>query len=222
MRNRLQGNWTTRAKLGTELTGEEIINRLVEASALTRGDIESVFQNLLSILAEADQNGRPADVIGIFRVKPKTGGALDDPDESVEIDDIDPRIGAYCGAELQGMFQSGLSLESRGIARERVPEISLVRNDATRNLNVYTPGDVLTIQGEDLKVHPTQADEGVFLVDTGGTEVKMTRYIRNTNSTIQVLIPGTLSGAQTLIIRTRYTTTGTLRSTTWSTLLTQG
>ena len=106
------------------------------------------------------------------------------------------------------------------MATERFPEIETVRNDLTGALNSYTPGDVLRINGNDLKLNPADPAQGVVFRGASGTEVRATRYVTVTDGQILVLVPGTLTGPQTLMMRTRSGVNQ--RQTTFDTVLTQG
>ncbi len=107
-------------------------------------------------------------------------------------------------SDLPGQFRTGLTVERAGVATERFPEIETVRNDLTGALNSYTPGDVLRINGNDLKLNPADPAQGVLFRGTSGPEVRATRYVTVTDGQILVLVPGTLTGPQTLIVRVKY------------------
>ena len=67
-----------------------------------------------------------------------------------------------------------------------------------------TPGDALRIIGDDLKIDTADATQGVFLKPASGAEVRMTRYLTNSIGTVLGLVPASLSGPKTLIVRVKY------------------
>ena len=123
-------------------------------------------------------------------------------------------------SDLQGQFRTGLTVERAGVDTERFPEIETVRNDLTGALNSYTPGDVLRIHGNDLKLNPANPAQGVLYRGTSGPEVRATRYVTVTGGQILVLVPAALTGPQTLMVRILYGVN--LRQTTFDTVLAQG
>ena len=117
-------------------------------------------------------------------------------------------------------MRTGLTVKRPGVDTERLQEIETVRNDATEALNSYTPGDVLRIHGNDLKLNPAAPAQGVFFRGASGPEVRATRYVTVTDGQILVLVPAALTGPQTLMVRTRSGVN--LRQTTFETVLAQG
>lgn len=56
-----------------------------------------------------------------------------------------------------------------------------MRNSKTNNLDSYSPGNLLRVSGEDLKVAVSDTDTGVFFrPKAGGSEVRVAQYIDNT------------------------------------------
>jgi len=121
---------------------------------------------------------------------------------------------------MQGQFRTGLTVECAWVDTERFPEIETVPNDPTGALNSYTPGDVLRINGNDLKLNPADPAQSVFFRGTSGPEVRATRYVTVTDGQILVLVPAALIGPQTLMVRILYGVN--LRQTTFETVLAQG
>ena len=215
------GSFTTRPELGQPLTEGEVIEELVQASAISEGDVRSVLTNLRRILVNAAQLTRPSEpLFGLFRLGLSCGGSLSDPEGSLSVDDLAPYLNLYASADLQGQFRMGLTVERTGVDTERTPDLETVRNDRTGVLNAYTPGDVLRISGGDLKLDPADPVQGVFFRPASGPEVRAVRYITVTDGQILVLVPATLTGPQTLIVRIKYGEN--LRQSTHNATLAQG
>lgn len=199
------GSFTTRPDLGQPLTEREVIEELVQSSSVSEGDVRSVLTNLRRILVNAAQLTRPSEpLFGLFRLGLSCGGKLADPEGELTADELAPYLNLYASAELQSQFRTGLTLERTGVDSERVPELETVRNDATGALNSYAPGDVLRLNGSDLKLDPADTAQGVFFRSGAGAEVRATRYVTVTDGQILVLVPATLTGPQTLILRIKY------------------
>jgi len=212
--------YTTRPELGVPLTEAEVIQEMEAATSVTGGDVKNALTTLRRILLSAALSGRPSEVLfDLFRVSLASGGAIDDPEQLLRADDIQPRMTIHWAASVQRQFRGNVTLERVGIARERAPQIDVVRNLATENLDTYMPGNVLRISGQNLKVDKGDLNQGVFFRDEEGAEIRMTQYIDNWAKTLTVMLPGTLSGSQQLIVRAKYGQN--LRETIYSTLLEQ-
>lgn len=197
--------YTTRPDLGPPLTEREIIDEIVQATSLTEGDIRSVLISIGRSLVTAARTGRPSEsLFGLFRMGLSSGGSLVDPEQPVDVVELHPSLNLYPAAELQRGFLSGLTFERTGIDAERVPDIELVRNEANGQLDTYTPADALRIIGDDLKIDTADATQGVFLKPAAGPEVRLTRYLTNTSSALLTLVPASVSGPQTLLVRVRF------------------
>lgn len=200
-----EGSFTTRPDLGQPLTEREVIEELGQASSISEGDVRNVLTNLRRILVNAAQLTRPSEALfGLFRMGLSSGGKLTDPEGELTADQVAPYLNLYASAELQSQFRSGLSIERTGVDSERLPDIETVRNDATGALNTYTPGDVLRLNGSDLKLDPADPIQGVFFRNSAGSEVRATRYLTVTDGQILVLVPAALTGPQTLIVHIKY------------------
>lgn len=201
----MEGVFTTRPDLGPPLTEAEVIDEITHGSTLSQGDVISVLTHLRRILVRAAHLTRPSEpLFGLFRMSLSSGGRLSDPAQTVGIDDIAPWVNLYPANEFQQQFRAGLIIERTGIDADRMPEIESVRNDATGTDQSYTPGDILHITGDDLRLDPADRVQGVFFVDADGAETRATRYVLVTAGQVLVLVPTGLRGPQTLIVRVRY------------------
>ena len=212
--------YTTRPDLSAPLTEAEVVEQLVQSSAISEGDVRSVLTNLRRILVNAAQQTRPSEpLFSLFRLGLSCGGALEDPEATMSLEELSPSLNLYASAELQNEFLMGLSVERTGVDAERAPDIEFVRNEANGALNAYTPGDGLRISGNDLKAIITDPTQGVFFRNGTGTEVRASRYLTCTNGILLVLVPATLTGPQTLIVRVKFASN--LRQTTHDAVLAQ-
>ncbi len=201
----MEGVFTTRPDLGPPLTEAEVIDEITHASTLSQGDVISVLTNLRRILVRAAHLTRPSEpLFGLFRMSLSSGGRLADPGQTVDIDDIAPWVNLYPANEFQQQFRAGLVIERTGIDADRMPEIESVRNDATGTDQSFTPGDILHITGDDLRLDPVDMAQGVFFVDGESNETRATRYVLVTAGQVLVLVPAGLRGPQTLIVRVKY------------------
>jgi hypothetical protein len=197
--------YTTRPDLAPSATQEEIIEQMSKESGVSPGEIQNVMTTLRSVLIGLARDTRPTEVLfDLFRVGLSSGGAVADPEQTLTFADIQPSLNLYLSTGAQHEFATDLTLERTGVDAARAAILDLVRNDRTDTLDAYTPGDVLRITGDNLKVLETDATQGVFLrPDAGGAEVRVVRYVENTSGTLAVLIPAGTAGAQRLIVRVK-------------------
>ncbi|MCG3137118.1 MAG: hypothetical protein HJJLKODD_00961 [Phycisphaerae bacterium] len=85
---------------------------------------------------------------------------------------------------------------------------------ASKQSGVYTAGSIGQIAGENLKIGDLSvADQGLFFIsNSGGTETAVQVIQNNGDRKLVFEIPSGLTGNQRLVVRTRYTPTGALRS----------
>ncbi|MCG3136223.1 MAG: hypothetical protein HJJLKODD_00049 [Phycisphaerae bacterium] len=85
---------------------------------------------------------------------------------------------------------------------------------ASQQSGVYTTGSIGQVTGENLKIGDLgAADQGIFFISTpGGTETAVQVIQNNGDRKLVFEIPNGLAGNQRLVVRTRYASTGALRS----------
>jgi hypothetical protein len=200
--------YTTRPDLGPTATQDEIVELMIKQSGLSPGEIQNVMSTLRDVLVSLARDTRPTEVLfDLLRLGLSSGGAVDDPEQSLTAEDIQPSMNLYLSASAQSDFNTNLVLERTGIDAARAAIIDLVRSDKTDALDAFTPGDLLRIIGENLKLLESDLTQGVFLAPIGGgPEVRLTRYVENTTGTLAVIVPATITGAQRLIVRVKFGT----------------
>lgn len=194
--------YTTRPDLGTSVKEDEVLSHLETASAVTRGDILNVFANLREYLLQAARDSRPSETLfGMFRVGLSCGGALDDPQQEISLEELGPKMELYAAAQLQKEFLAGLSVERSGLDGVRTPEIELIKNDLNDHIDTYTADDAILIKGDNLKFDEGDVAQGVFFTpQSGGAAVRATRYYDNTSGTIRARVPAGVTGAQLVTV----------------------
>ena len=84
-------------------------------------------------------------------------------------------------------------------------------NSQTANAKL-TPGGIGQVVGEELKFDPANAAEGIFLIDTGGTETKIAILATRTEGKLVFSVPtGLAPGNYTLEVRRGYGNAATIR-----------
>ncbi|MBC6476606.1 MAG: hypothetical protein GDA56_01160 [Hormoscilla sp. GM7CHS1pb] len=131
--------YTTRPDLGAPLTESELIAEVEAATSITKGDLQNTFSTVRRILLQTARSGRGSETLfNFFRISLASGGSIEDPEETITKEEIHPRIVVYMAATVQREFSKNLPIKRTGIASNRLPQIDVVRNMATENLDAYT------------------------------------------------------------------------------------
>lgn len=198
--------YTTRPDLGPALTQGEVVRQLSSFTSLTEGEISNVFNSLFQVLLTAALAGRPTEILfGSFRISLSCGGAIDDLEQALTLEDINPQVTIHLSSSFQKRFLADVTLERTGVVGEKVPEIEYTFNSTTESNDTYTPGGPMRIVGDHLKFSKSDSQQGIFFrAQTDGTEVRASLYIEVTNGNIIFIVPSEVTGDQKLIVRVKY------------------
>lgn len=116
-------------------------------------------------------------------------------------------------------WQSQLTLESMGEVGKLSPVIDSILSQENGQADVYIPGPLIVINGDNLRFDKTDTQQGVFVRSGDNPEVRLTTYGTITPDSLSVLMPGTLTGPQT--VRVVAFINGSVRSFTYMTPVAQ-
>ncbi|MGK7904153.1 MAG: DUF4469 domain-containing protein [Hormoscilla sp.] len=213
--------YTTRPNLGPALTQAEVVRQLSSFTSLTEGELSNVFNSLFQVLLTAALAGRPSEILfGSFRISLSCGGAIDDLEKSLTLEDINPQVTIHLSSSFQKRFLADVTLERTGVVGERVPEIDYTFDSTSQSNETYTPGGPMRLVGDHLKFSIGDPQQGIFFrAETDGTEVRASVYVEVTNGKIIFAIPPEITGDQKLIVRVIYSKS--LRETVYKAILQQ-
>lgn len=190
---------------------EDIANRIVaEGSELRKETILSVLNRRDEEVKEILLDGC-SFMDGLVQISPRVAGVWAnagspfDPAAHKRTVDLVPT--AAFREALEGVGVRVLGTKSSGA------EITLITDTASgRTDGTLTVGDDIIIEGSKIKVDEADAEQGVFIVDGAGAEHKVVRRLSvNKPSQIIARVPADVpEGACTVLVRTRYTTGGTV------------
>ena len=171
---------------------EGIINRMIErGSTVTRTDILSVFEDfesaLESLLAEGTSVNLPfgnysSSIKGIF------DSATDTFDSSRHqvVSVVNP------GSRLRDAYRAGMPVAKQEAV---LPAPNLLEyldiNSGERN-SLVTKGGMGQISGHRLKFELADAQQGIFLIDGKGTEIRIDTVGENKPARLMFVLPATL------------------------------
>ena len=198
--------YSTRPDFGPILTQKELIRQLGNFTSLTEGQIENVIDALFKVLLTSALAGRPTEILfDSFRISLTCGGAIDDLQQPLTIEDINPQVTIHLSSSFQKEFLANVTIERTGVAGERVPSIESTINSTTKNYDTYTPGGPMRIVGDDIKLQESDPEQGIFFrSEADGSEVRASLYIEITNGNVIFMVPAELTGTQRLIARVKY------------------
>jgi hypothetical protein len=195
----------------------QTIEAIVRETGLSDTDVKAVVNALSQQTILALLNGNNIAIEGLGTFSLSLSEKLDSVEGTVS-DAVEVRVNVRADAAILDQVRKDAQFE-KVVKPPRAPIITGFQDVATGQGNQYTAGSIVTLSGEDLKFNTESADEGVFFIAADGTEVRATVYSRTGETKIDCLAPAGLTGAQTVELRTTYTSER-LRSGTYSSSVT--
>ena len=116
-------------------------------------------------------------------------------------------------------WRGGITLESMGEVGKVSPVIDSLLSQENGQADVYVPGTMIVINGDNLRFDKTDTQQGVFVRSGNNAEVRLTVYGTVTPTSLSVFMPDTLTGPQT--VRVAAFIHGSVRSFTYMTPVAQ-
>ena len=204
------GKYLARVEPELTLTLNDIVDRMVASgTTLTKTDIIAVLNSFFEIIIKMISQGFAIN-LGYFHIHYTIQGNFDSP-----TDQFDPTKGHRIVLHITpGVpFKQGLEhIRTERIHAtphapliEEVTDITSGKTDST-----ITPGGMVNVSGENLKVEGDDTSVGVYFVDSSKTEHKVTGGMAdNIPSRLIFIVPALSAGTYTLEIRTQYSGGGT-------------
>ena len=165
-----------------------------QGSTVGRPDILAVTAALKLACQRRLEQGQRVNYFGMMDFFPRIKGVF-----TGATDTFDPArhrvdVGASPGAELREAVQAGASVEKVEAVKPAPNPIEYrdIGSDTTND--VVSPGGIGQLSGNRLKFDPTEADEGLYFVATGGGETQVVSIQKNKPSQLVFLVPATLPG----------------------------
>ncbi|MBL9133996.1 MAG: DUF4469 domain-containing protein [Verrucomicrobiaceae bacterium] len=213
------GGFTTRAALGDAVTTDFITAQVATATGLTPVQVESAvktfFQTLLACSAGCGWSNNLYDIV---RFRPTSGGSSPQPDGFHNADDINADVALSYTKEAIDAWRATLTLESLGEVGKVTPIIDTILNQDTGEADKYTPGSLIQLRGDNLKLNRADITQGVFFKAGAAAEVRATSYADIEPLSLTVLVPASLSGP--LTVRVAAHINGSVRSYTYTNFIT--
>lgn len=182
---------------------QRLIANVVAETTLTETDVRAVLNALRRQIIACLLNGQIPELDGVVSFSASLGEDLPGLHANAS-SAATLRINARTAADLLRQMRSQARLE-RVYVRKRVPLLTVLFDVASGREQVYTPGNIARLHGDDLKFNPAAADEGIFFVAVSdGSRTQVVTYAQTGAREIIFLVPAGLSGEQTIELHTRF------------------
>lgn len=215
------GGFTTRAVRGVIIDETALLAHAASAASITPEQVKTALKDWFNqlLVSAADNGWSPSMLDDLVSCRPTSGGSAEQPTDFHNAADINADLGLTFTAEAIRQWQATLSLESLGEVGKLTPVIESIINQANGAIDQYTPGNMVQLRGDRLRLDPADPAQGVFFKDGGAAEVRTTVYGTQDPGAISVLVPAGLSGA--LQVRVAAFINGSVRSYTYTNAITQ-
>ena len=213
------GTFVARVVQGRRVGLDAMIANIVRRTSLSTADVNGAVAMLIEEVRDALANGDTAVIDGLATFSLSLSGSFATPDTTISRDSAQPNMSVQGDGRLQAAIAAAASYE-RMVFDVKAPIVSSFYNVATISFDGYTPGSIVRLMGDNLKFDPAKVDEGVFLRGEAD-ETRLTIYSTVGPRQVDGLIPATVSGAQQVIVRARYTPNGDLREGRYSRVVSQ-
>ncbi len=198
---------------------DEIVKRIVKrGTTLTETDIRAVLLLAFEEIADAVSEGNNI-VLPLFNIRPTIQGIFTDMNDSFDASRHRMKASLTAGFILNKKMKSA-TVEK--IATSIIsPDIIDFTDVRTNTHNQASKGGIAIITGSELKYNPTNADEGIYFLNTAtNAETKATEIAQRTESKLMFMIPDTLvAGIYYVEVRKAYTNAKSIRSDAYETNL---
>jgi hypothetical protein len=213
------GGFTTRVVKGTAADQTAIVAALAAQVGITpQQTTDAITGFLQKVLQSSASCEWSPEMFGLITFRPTSGGTSPLPDGFHNADDINADVSLSFSAETIRQWRATLSLESMGEVGKITPEIDSIIRQSDMAEDKYTPGGLIELRGDNLKLTPADLAQGVFFTPTTGATVRATEYAAILPQSIIVLVPASLSGA--LEVRISSYINGSVRNYTYTNTIT--
>ncbi len=213
------GGFTTRTVRGPAVEQSIVTDAITAATGVTGPQVEAVIQSFFAtLLSCAEGCAWSPELYGYVSFRPTSGGSAPLPTDFHNAEDINADVSLSISAARIDTWRAALTLESQGEVGKVTPLIDTILNLDNSAEDKYSPGNLIQLRGDNLKLNKTDPLQGVFFKAGAAAEVRATIYGTMDPSALTVLVPASLSGP--LNVRVAAYINGSIRSFTYTNLIT--
>lgn len=185
---------------------EAMIERMIDRGSTTaRADILAVLEDAIGATESLLLDGMRINFGGLVELYPRIRGVFTDATDGYDAARHSVDVGANPGIRVRRTVRANAAV-TKEEAIKPAPNLVQYRDlGSTTFDDQITPGNIGELVGSRLKFNPSQLDEGVFFIPTGGgAGTQVTTFQRNKPSSLVFLIPsGLVPGTYQLEVRAR-------------------
>jgi hypothetical protein len=199
-----EGKYMTRVARGRRVPAEEIAQQVSQRMGWTTAQVLATLTVLEEVVSESLRRGEIPEIGNICYLTPSLTATFDNPNATVTKSNSEFQISPIAHRTFARQIKDQVTYEKvSGLLK--MPLISTVFDVTSGLSNVFTPGGMITIRGEDLDFNPDSGSEGVRIsyYDNNGQQVIMRPlgYNRTGNKLVEFSWPQT-SQNQSQLART--------------------
>lgn len=210
----VNGAYTAQVQINASVGLDELVTEMErQGSTVQRADAMAVIENAITAAESLLLKGMRVNFGGLCDFVPSIAGKF-----TGETDSFDPSrhqldVAAVAGSRIRNTVRSDGQVEKVAGVKPAPILLEVVDSGSNTTNTTMTVGNIVTINGENLKYDTEQADEGIYFVPVaGGQSLKPGTVQRNKPSQLVFLCPADLTpGNYWLEVRARLQGGDTIR-----------
>ncbi len=183
---------------------DAVARRMIErGSTTTRADIMAVLEDAIGACESVLLDGRRVNFGGLVELFPRVKGVFTGPTDTFDPTRHSLDVGANPGSRIRKTVRDdATTVKDEAVKPAPNPiEYRDIASDTTNDQ--LTSDNIGQLTGSRLKYDEVAADEGIYIIPTGGAEVKVTTVQKNKPSQLVFLVPTLLPGTHNIEVRAR-------------------
>ena len=169
---------------------EAIIDRIVQqGSTVTRADIAAVMEDLIAASESLLLEGFRINLGGLCELYVSLKGVFNGAADTFDPARHRLEAGASAGSRLRARIAADGTVAKDETILPAPSPIEYVDLGSGETNTTITCGNIGTLNGHRLSFNPAAADEGIWLIHDGGTEIQITAVQKNKPAQLVFLIP---------------------------------
>jgi len=190
------GHVTLKVKKTTSVNSDDFARHVSGSSTLTKGEVKAVLTELRQFIASSLAIGSNVDLeqLGIWSVS-VPGSWPVDRQEPLRLTSGKTPVKVHFKSKprlnKEVTSRADFTDEGRNV---REPVLSHASDPAVGKGSIYRAGGVVMLRGRDMKFDQADPQQGVFLTDSQGDQMRVDYYVQQSNCMALFVVPGELAG----------------------------
>ena len=181
---------------------EAIAQRMIDqGSTVTRADILAVLEDFIKASEGYLLEGYRVQMGGLVELFPRIKGVFNGITDSFDPARHRVDVGANPGSRVRKTVRDGATVTRQETIKPIPALLEYVDLGSGETNGAITSDSIGTINGHRLKFNPAEANEGIYFIDDGGSETKVTSIQKNKPGQLVFLVPTLADGTYYLEVR---------------------